>query len=357
MAKTTNTDWALAVGITQYPEFEKLDGPEADATDFYEWVTSKDGGAVKTNRSRLIVSSQFKKPASSISAQPAAAAVEAFFEQLDAEARNNERFVGRRLYIYFSGHGFAPSDSETALLMANAAKNRLKHHVPGKAWANLFYRSGYFEEVLLFMDCCRNILPQTIPNLPSVSVPDNPQAIQTGRRFFAFATKWGAEARERRIAKGKSRGVFTTALMEGLRHGKACAPGTNRITAKSLRGYLFNNMAEFLSKADKENPEIPKEPDIEPSQGQSDFTIVELKNPPAMEGARIVLGAATTGKTINIRNGQFEIIKTSKAKPPEWTVQLPRGLYLAEIVGGPAAKAFEVKAAPKGKELVRVDFK
>ena len=354
-----NKDWALAVGITKYPDsaFEPLDGPEADAKDFFDWVTSKDGGGVAMQHARLVVSSQFRKFRSAIDAQPAVEAVQGFFERLDERARQTDELtVGRRLYIYLSGHGFAPSDSEIALLMANAAKNRLKHHLPGKAWANLFYRSGYFEEVLLFMDCCRNILPQTIPNPPSISIHDNPDAIQKGRRLYAFATKWGAQSRERVVARGKSRGVFTMALMEGLR-GRACEPGTSRVTAMSLRSYLFNNMKDFLGEADLQNPAIPKEPDIEPSQQDADFTIVELKTPPQGTPVRILLPAAVKGKTLNIRNGQFQIVATRKAQPPECRETLPRGLYLAEIVGGPAARPFEVRDSGAGKEAVRVDFR
>jgi uncharacterized caspase-like protein len=364
-----NTDWALAVGINKYPDptFQALDGPEADAKDFFDWATSKEGGGVAASRAKLIVSSQFKPAADAIDAEPTAEAVQKFFERLDAAAQKNDEkgaglLAGRRLYIYLSGHGFAPDEDETALLMANAAKNKLKHHVPGKAWANLFYRSGYFEEVLLFMDCCRNVLPQTILNTPSVSVRDNPQAIQNGHRLYAFATKWGAESRERVFAKGKSRGVFTMALMAGLRGG-ACEPGTDGITAMSLRSYLFNNMREFLAKQDLENPQIPKEPDIEPpNQQASDFPIVKVKDPPKGGAVRILLAPADAGKVINIRNGAFQIVKNTTAKPPEWKLVLPRGLYLAEIVGGPEAKPFEVKVSGvkvpgPGKEAVDVDFR
>ncbi len=362
-----NTDWALAVGINKYPDpaFPRLDGPEADAKDFFKWVTSKDGGGVATSRARLIVSSQFRPAVDAIDAEPTAEAVQKFFEKLAAVAKKNDEkgdglAAGRRLYIYLSGHGFALEDKDTALAMANAARDRLKHHIPGKAWANLFCVSGYFEEVLLFMDCCRNDLPRTIPNPPSVSVSPNPGAAR--HRLYAFATQWGAESRERVFAKGKSRGVFTMALMAALRGG-ACEPGTDRITAMSLRSYLFNNMKEFLGKKDLENPQIPKEPDIEPpNQQASDFPIIQVKNPPKGGAVRILLPPAEAGKTINIRNGQFQVVRTQKAKPPEWKLDLPRGLYLAEIVGGPAARPFEVKAsgvkvAGAAKEAVDVDFR
>ncbi len=144
------------------------------------------------------------------------------------------------------------------------------------------------------------------------------------------------------------------ALMEALR-GRACEPGTNRVTALGLRSYLFNSMKEYFSEQDLKNPLIPKEPDLEPPQDSRDFVIVEVKKPPPQTVVRVLLPDSAAGKTINIRNGAFAVVATGKAKPPEWKGRLPRGLYLAEIVGGPAAKPFEVKAA--AREVVDVDFR
>ena len=35
-----DTDWAIVVGITKYPELDSLDGSENDANDFYAWLVS-----------------------------------------------------------------------------------------------------------------------------------------------------------------------------------------------------------------------------------------------------------------------------------------------------------------------------
>lgn len=351
-------DWALSVGVGKYPDpaFPQLKGPEIDAKDFHSWVTSETGGSVPKAQAKLIVSPP-TKPKSVVGARPAAEQVQEFFEQLDTRAQQKKsKMVGRRLYLYFSGHGFAPDENEVALLMANAARNRLKHHIPGKAWANLFFRSGYFEEVLLFMDCCRNTLPRTIPNPPSVAVNDNQQAIKQGRRLFVFATEWGAEARERVFSGKQSRGVFTMALMDGLR-GRACEPGTGDVTTKSLRSFFHNSMKNYLAESVLRDPSIPEEPEIEPSQRSSkDFTIVKVKNPPQASVVRILLPNAAAGKTIDILTGTpHEVVASTKAKPPVWKCPLTRGLYKAEIAGIADGKLFEVKGSDK--EVVDVDFR
>jgi len=359
-------DWAIAVGIGKYPDpgFEPLKGPEVDARDFHSWVTSKAGGAVPKEQAKLIVSPA-QRPKSVINAKPAAEQVQEFFEHLDTLARRRaSRMAGRRLYLYFSGHGFAPEQEEVGLLMANATRDRLKHHIPGKAWANLFFRSGYFEEVLLFMDCCRTNLPHSIPNPPSFTASDNPQAIKNGRRLFVFATKWGTETRER-VFKGKqTRGVFTVALLEGLR-GRACAPGTSEVTTKSLRNYFHNSMRSYLPEVALNDPSIPEEPDVQPSQSASaDFTIIKFAKPPALTGdaatggstVRVFFSATAKGKKIRILNGTLnQEMDSGTAKPPQWKTVLPRGLYKAELEGVVGSRLFEVKGI--AKEVVDVDFR
>ena len=357
-------DWAIAVGIGKYPDlgFERLNGPELDAREFHSWVTSKTGGAVPKKQAKLIVSPA-QMPKSVINARPAADEVQEFFEHLDTVAqRRASKMAGRRLYLYFSGHGFAPEQAEVGLLMANAASNRLKHHIPGKAWANLFFRSGYFEEVLLFMDCCRTNLPYSIPNPPSFTASDNPQAIQNGRRLFVFATKWGAETRERVFNGKQTRGIFTVALLDGLR-GRACAPGTNEVTAMSLRSYFHNSMRTYLPPLALKDPSISEEPDIEPSQSASaDFTIVKLAKPPTLAAGittagstvRVLFSDNARGKKISILNGALtQEMVSSIAKPPHWKTLLPRGLYKAELQG--SSRLFEVKGTTK--EVIDVDFR
>lgn len=354
-------DWALTVGVSVYPapELGDLDGSETDAQDFHAWVTSKDGGGITSKRrAKLVLSSHFKRPFSSIvTAKPTAEAISRFFETLHAVALKSEEkgdglVVGRRLYIYFSGHGFAPSQDETALLMANFSPNQPKHYIPGKAWANLFFGASYFEEILLFMDCCRTRLGQTIPNPPSLTLPPSPTADQV-KRFFAFATGWGKISRERVMQDGKSHGVFTSALMKGLRG----AAGINgEVSSLRLRSYLINNMKTFLTAEDLVNDSIPKEPVVEPPMGEApDFLIV--KTPAEEFPVRIHLPVGVTGLTVNLRLGEtlngekFPVVRSGLAQPPLWETTLPWGLYLAEIVGGPPLVAFEVNAGQGGTDV------
>jgi hypothetical protein len=356
------TDWAIVVGISHYPakEFEKLDGPERDADDFHQWVLDPKGGAVPARQVKKFVSSAFKPAVKVSSGKPDADRINRFFVDLEDIAKRNEKrglglTVGRRLYVFLSGHGFAPSRKEAALLAANSSFSRPMLHVPGTAWADLLHEGLWFEEILLFMDCCRNTLPGAFPNPPGLKVPRRPDRLTKGKRLFAFAAGNGRLARERRFGK-ETRGVFSKALMAGLR-GAASDRLNGKITALSLRNYLINNMQGFLDPADLANPDIPKEPDLQPSTTEAgpDFVIAEVE----VKSFPVVLEppAGSTGLTINVRDGVwrndgFPILKTQVANGAAWNFALPVGNYFAEIVGGPPLKTFTVTAGG-GKTHVR----
>jgi hypothetical protein len=339
-------DWALVVGIKAYPDLGDLGGPENDAVDFYDWVCSPLWGAVPKNQAKLILSRDFPQPFPSVSAAaPTTAAVEQFFDSLDDIANKNNdegkgQHVGRRLYIYLAGHGFAPSIDDAALLMANATRVRVGYHIPGKPWADWFYRAGYFDEMFLFMDCCRENYPRAPLNLPAYIDVNAPDAVDRGKRFYAFGTKWSRLSRERPMADGKVHGIFTSALMAGLRGG-ACDPKTGDITALTLQSFLYNNMKRFLDPADLQNVDIPKEPDIfAPNNPAENFLIIHLAVPTFR--VRINVPANFNGKTMNIRDDKFKIVDSKIAAPPFCEFDLARGGYLAEIVGGPESQPFEV---------------
>jgi hypothetical protein len=357
-------DWAIVVGIWTYPDLGNLTGPQNDAKAFADWVRSPAGGGVPEDHVRLILSSDFAPADSASRAEPTPGRVEALFDELDDIAqRNKERMeglrVGRRLYLYMVGHGCAPILDESVLLMANATRRRAGYHIPGKPWANWFYRAGYFDEILLFMDCCRENYPQAPLNIPSYIDVTAPDAVERGRRFFAFGTKWSRLARERPMADGTVRGVFTVALLEGLQ-GAAAEPD-GRVTASSLAGYLQTNMKTFLTETDRADPAIPKAPDVELHPAiDDDFVIVTvappLPAPPQMqpaadEGARSRL-SVTTGDAateIILVDGRLHVIAQAGG---EFQGYFAPGIYLLKIRAGEATREEYVILTP-GEEVTK----
>jgi hypothetical protein len=355
---THDEDYAVILGVQKYPGLTDLNGPENDARAFHEWVVDPAGGKVPGNgrgrvakpgwsgNVRMILSSDYFPFDSLDEARPILNDIQHAFINLydlaEANAKSGGGLVaGRRLYIYMAGHGIEPQNGRTALLMANAKPRRFGFHVLGRDYAEFFSNAGFFEEVLLFMDCCRDYFPLT----PLTPIPFDPLSDPTApdrvRYLHGFGTKWKRRSRERLI-DGKVRGIFTTALLEGLRGGASDLGG--RITAALLRNYLNETMFQFLDPMDLADPRIPKQPEFNQFPSEGEGLIIAESVPPVTYNVTIVLPEGADGAPMQIRGPKLsDIAAQTIARGPTWSLKLPRGLYLAQslILGREAD--FEVK--------------
>jgi hypothetical protein len=327
-------DWAIVVGLTHYPGLSALVGPGRDAQAFYEWVTKPEtqgGGGVPKSQAKLILSSDFPAVADPKAAEPTVQEVYIELENLqDIALANSEAGkglrTGRRLYLFFAGHGCAPVFDESALLMANATRLRPGHHLPGRRVANWFLVAGYFEEVILLMDCCRERFTNLGLAMPPFIDRPNLEAFAGSKRFFGFGTKWASKSRERDFG-GVTRGVFTVALLEAL--GGAAAEPTGKITAESLGSWLYNSMKTFLAPEDIADPEIPKEPDLDWDNSPQGRNFVIAQTVPKPSELRVTFPAAWGGSTARVLGGDFsEKATTTIQTGAPWVVLLEQGIYL-----------------------------
>ena len=347
-------DRALVVGINRYPELGKLSGAEHDAKAFYQWVTSA-GGVAKKNAA-LIVSSKYKKAARWRDEQPTREAIEDFFyDVVDASKANNAKGeglqVGKRLYMFFSGHGFSPTLDESGVLMANASRDAIQAFA-ARSWANQIYEYGLFDEVLLFQDACREVMEEgqlSPPFLPKNKLP----GLENRRRFAAFSAKNPQLSIEKKM-NGKVRGVFSVTLLEGL-SGGARDPQTGEITAGLLKAYLQSNMKSLLSDDELEDDEIAKVPEVDDRD-----PLVILGPPPGWTVAKAEEYPVTVNlqgpRDARVSDGQKDRI-VQAAAPDPWQIMLPRGYYKV-IAGALQSELFEVTGAllPDGsKEVKAVD--
>jgi hypothetical protein len=357
-----NDDRAILVGLSTYTGLEtNLKGPANDVEDFYEWLTTppaKGGGGVHAKNVTKIVSADFPGPFASVdAAQPTVREVQRAFTKINSislanEKAGNGRRVGRRLYLYFAGHGIAPSSSlddvadEAALLMADAEPGRFGEHIAGRRWARWFHRAALFDELVLLMDCCRDVntnIPAVPPHLDDAL---DAKRMKKVRLFLGFGTKWASKSRERPMAefKGKDRGVFTVTLMKGLR-GAAADPSGD-VTSASLKSYLINSMKDNFAPEDLLNPDIEKEPDVDvPAR---DFTITTVPVPKFP--VRVNLSPAVAGRQLELVDGALRRVDQTIATPPAWELKLTRGLYRVRVVGGNGANA-DIEAGSTGGVL------
>lgn len=339
-------DWALVVGVSKYPGLTNLEGPENDATAFYEWVVSAKGGNVPKEHTALVLSSNYPPAATPRQAQPCLSVIENAFDDLQDiadknAAAGNGRRTGRRLYIYLSGHGCAPRLHDSALLTAEATRKRAGYHVLGKLFADWFLRANFFDEAVLFMDCCRESYEQTVPRFPPYIPITGPDALDKAKTFYGFGTKWSRMSRERRMPNGKVHGVFTYALLQGL-EGDACDLATGEITAMTLGNYLFNHMKRYLRDEDLADPEVPKEPDLHYDPNPNNRFIF-AKVPVKKFQVVVSLPPTSAGETLEIVGSDLRTVAEVVATPPEMRVDLKRGTYMAQILAiGSQSGPFEV---------------
>jgi Caspase domain len=330
-------DWAIVVGIGNYPDpdFGNLDGSVNDAEAFYDWLVEDAGVPIgqiaKITSNGIAIMSRSE-------ATPTVLEVFKAFSKIKEKGENGNLFSGRRLYIYLSGHGCSPQrnneEENTVLFMANASKTDTgpMFHWVGENTANWFYYAAYFDEVLLFMDCCR--LPNELPMLHLPWVRRTNFDFVNKKRFFARATQWGLLTRNRPAdTTGKVYGAFTSALLDGLR-GKA-ADQNGQITTKTLREWLEQNTKEYMSPEARADVQTGLTPVIRPD----DTFVIAKVSPPEFKvqihlpgnlvGHRAVIQPAGLGKEIVVDSA-----------PVLLEHSLPKGLY--KVLIGDLSGKFKV---------------
>jgi hypothetical protein len=353
-------DWGIVVGIKSYvdPDLAGLQGPENDAREFYDWIVADDGGAVPKGQATRILSSDYHPPfASAAAAMPTAEAIKLAFDHLRSIADENGekgagRLVGDRLYLFFSGHGFAPAhrDDQTALLTAEASvANAQLSHVLGPYMADFFWRATFFKEILLFMDCCREVMECAQLYMPYED--ERGSDYFTVRRFYAYGARVAKESREWKMADGEFHGVFTRTLLDALGGAGYDPRDPGNVTAESLRDQLYNGFKNFMSAGDRTRPDLPKEPEVVYEQKPgANFTIVSraglarrmlgLTKIPRYP-VTITVALVHVGKTATIRDKHLELV-TAQPLAAMQTLALERGFYSVEFAGLANPITFEV---------------
>ncbi|HEY4847463.1 MAG TPA: hypothetical protein VIH87_06615 [Methylocella sp.] len=180
-------DFAIVVGISRYPSLgeppnEALDlrGPENDTDAVVEWLKNSSGGSMPDANIKTIKSAQLASSAATAGAGPTRDQIEDHFLWLHHLALKNKESgrgmtVGRRLYVYMSGHGFSPRPSRGCLFTANATMDFGANVYPS-AWLDWFRDSGYFSEFVLWLDCCMNRVGTIPPSEVQLAPKTSPEA-------------------------------------------------------------------------------------------------------------------------------------------------------------------------------------
>ncbi|MDJ0643196.1 MAG: caspase family protein [Erythrobacter sp.] len=316
--------YAVIVGVQKYPGIGDLEGPNNDVQEMADWLVNPDGGNVHPDNIKKLTSASFPDWAQDMQAnqaKPRRDDLALLFEDFVALGLENPPY-GQRLYFYVAGHGFGdPLDMTQAALFAANAKTPYSPHLAVTAYANWFKRNGIFNEILLLADCCRSVDPMTSiipPELPNVSNPILARRVKT---FYAYATNWAFDAREKEF-DGVKKGVFTQSLLNALQTAEPNRSGN--ITGTAIKKHIHNVFKTFAVDPEDAGPEIDADSnkDIVVLRGKGvvlfDFTV----NLDPYEG----------GETVRIYAGPNDIVAEATMASSTVTFQLASGYYKAVVV-------------------------
>ncbi|WP_299083984.1 caspase family protein [uncultured Ruegeria sp.] len=333
-------DYAIVIGINRYPRLGppspggplNLDGPVVDATAMRDWLIDPAKGGVPEENVAFVTSAAFPDPFETVNvggiqrtkAEPTVDHLRGCVEWiLERHVQSGKLQLGRRLYVYFSGHGFCVRDCDGGVFLANATPDLVEHFY-SSSWFEGLYNKAIFSEYVLWVDACSSPIPMNLQ--PSEStLAGQVNNLDDGRRFVAFSAKFPRKSVERRMPDDQIRGVFSYALLEGL-NGAALDEQTGRLTGANLRDYLKNTLKEFLPQQDQNNPDIGDEPafgtidDIEFGQFAAKTFQRKISFEPRHNGMRA-----------RIKDGQSTVVLETDAGADLWVVDLMPGLHKVEV--------------------------
>ncbi len=334
-----SSDYAIVVGISRYGSITpELEGPEKDARAFYDWLLASSGGAVPKENVALVLSSQYQSGNAELkddvyAYEPTLTRVAAAFAKLMSLTVKNAHKaprVGRRLYIYLSGHGITPrsdpltSINHSALLMANCIEGVVYDHVSGQAYAEWFRLSHAFDEILLFMDCCRSDRPEVPPATLTTPV------VQGGRVndvqvFYAWATQWDTRAWEQPLgAPPEKRGVFTYALLEALQQAR---DADGLVTPRGIVGHLDVRIPQLR------NGDASQRPQFHPPSPDARIVLARHVEGAAATNVTLTFAPALAGQEAQLQDGSFNVLHVRTVDAEPWRLALKPGVYVLRVAG------------------------
>ena len=261
MAANPN-DYAVIVGIDRYRSDAGLDplkGAVNDAKLFHEWIVDPEGGGLDPAHVTLITSPDDGSLAPNVDGieDP----IWTFFQK----SSEGVRPVGRRLYLFMAGHGVNPIEGDDcSLVAANSQINPLRV-LTGRMTAERVLKQPMFQEVVLFMACCRDVnATATYCNLPLPGEPLNGDS----KYLHGLAVKWRKRAIEKELENPNDptkprlwQSVFSHALLKSLR---SAVDNNGEVTSFSLKNTVKALVTTLLPPDDNRPPQFFMDEDLPP---------------------------------------------------------------------------------------------
>ncbi len=244
---------AILVAITAYPGIGALQGPEHDAAAFAEWLVKADGGDLPESNIVRMFSSAFAATSDPYGAQPTEIQFKQALERLlRLDTRDWKDRAGERLYLYFAGHGFTAGTLDNPALFTAEAQMSDPAHIAALVFAERIRRAGFFDEIVLVMDCCQDVLKSAPMPDTRWSPPDRQRT--EPKLMVVIGAPRGRKSFEASDGKGPVRGYFSRAFLQALETADVDAEGW--VTARAVEERLLQiwSAGGFLKKFKYEPP-------------------------------------------------------------------------------------------------------
>lgn len=224
--------YAILVAINHYPGLTNLAGPENDANEFLRWLIDPAGGDLQDpsglpsdqRRVEVIRSSDFPPTIDPDDANPTETQFKKILNRwLKVNGEWRDR-VGERLYLFFAGHGFTSGALADPALFTAQAQLGDTAHIAAYRYASKIQNSGFFDEVILIMDCCQDVLKASQVGDPSWAPPDR-QRSSNVKLMQAYGAPRGRKAFEAAGGSGAIHGYFSSVFMDAIRTAPADRDG------------------------------------------------------------------------------------------------------------------------------------
>lgn len=353
MSNRQERDYALVVGIDDYPRYgskgRNLKGAIRDAKRFAAWLQNTEtGGGLTEDQCRVITSA----------GDPMALGKDAIDDELNeiwdlAKANPNG---GRRLYLFFSGHGQlvdrADFDSyEQALCLPRWSYTRPNSAVLTDSYGRVAMKCMPFEEIVAFLDCCRVGTIRVRADNTSLGCTTFQDDHATIKKQVFYA----AEPMKRAFEGGSDpadpdeedaeivHGHFTTALINALEQGSD-RPGGG-ISAEDLWKHL-----EYWVPKIAEDAGHTQKPQIDPVNPHTDMVFGKAQPKDSVANFEIRFNDWRQGP-VQLLNADAEVIKEGNPADGPWPVQLQQELHLLLDLTDQTQMSFHFRAEMEGAHV------
>lgn len=242
-------DFAIVIGINCYEDPERnLTSPVHDANRLKDWLVDPTGGGLDPKNCKVLLGENTTEINRKVIEDELIAA------RHFSKKRIENGGAARRLYFYFSGHGLAKQVDEVLMCHSLWSGDRPNANINSSSLEKGYLNNcTWFEEVVVWLDCCRNRSIITKPSTLEVGcAPRDDGGSQ--KTMLAYATLDGSYAYEGLTENDDGNSVFTEALLTGLR---IATNGSGIVSWRSLKRYLEEFVPEIAKAQQKaQTPQV-----------------------------------------------------------------------------------------------------